>query len=84
MEISKIFWKLLRLKISATSSFTLVMRTLPPFPTVVVKNKKKSHLKVYFQTGFTILAVVIPSGFEPEAYCLEGSCSIQLSYGTSL
>ena len=27
---------------------------------------------------------VIPSGFEPEAYCLEGSCSIQLSYGTNL
>ena len=27
---------------------------------------------------------VIPSGFEPEAYCLEGSCSIQLSYGTDL
>ena len=23
---------------------------------------------------------VIPSGFEPETYCLEGSCSIQLSY----
>ncbi len=27
---------------------------------------------------------VIPSGFEPETYCLEGSCSIQLSYGTLL
>jgi hypothetical protein len=23
---------------------------------------------------------VIPTGFEPVAYCLEGSCSIQLSY----
>ena len=29
-------------------------------------------------------SLVIPSGFEPEAYCLEGSCSIQLSYGTNL
>ena len=27
---------------------------------------------------------VIPLGLEPKAYCLEGSCSIQLSYGTSL
>ena len=25
---------------------------------------------------------MIPLGFEPKAYCLEGSCSIQLSYGT--
>ena len=25
---------------------------------------------------------VIPVGFEPTTYCLEGSCSIQLSYGT--
>ena len=28
--------------------------------------------------------LVIPSGLEPETYCLEGSCSIQLSYGTDL
>ncbi|GAA4907525.1 hypothetical protein GCM10023313_07960 [Mucilaginibacter defluvii] len=27
---------------------------------------------------------VIPFGFEPKTYCLEGSCSIQLSYGTGL
>ena len=26
---------------------------------------------------------VIPLGLEPKTYCLEGSCSIQLSYGTS-
>ena len=25
---------------------------------------------------------VIPSGLEPETVCLEGRCSIQLSYGT--
>ena len=27
---------------------------------------------------------VIPSGFEPETHSLEGCCSIQLSYGTSI
>jgi hypothetical protein len=27
-------------------------------------------------------ALVIRIGFEPMAYCLEGSCSIQLSYRT--
>ena len=27
---------------------------------------------------------VIPEGFEPSTYCLEGSCSIQLSYGTKI
>ena len=28
--------------------------------------------------------LVRPTGFEPVAYCLEGSCSIQLSYGRIL
>ncbi len=27
---------------------------------------------------------MIPEGFEPSTYCLEGSCSIQLSYGTNI
>ena len=30
----------------------------------------------------TFFSLVIPLGFEPKACCLEGSCSIQLSYGT--
>jgi hypothetical protein len=37
--------------------------------------KKKSN-------SFEVAFFVIPSGFEPETYCLEGSCSIQLSYET--
>ena len=45
---------------------------------------KKSRLKANFKRDFLFLISVIPSGFEPEAYCLEGSCSIQLSYGTDL
>ena len=46
--------------------------------------------KVYkfFQTakhfGVFFCKKVIPSGFEPETHSLEGCCSIQLSYGTSL
>ena len=28
--------------------------------------------------------MVRPSGLEPETYCLEGNCSIQLSYGRIL
>ena len=26
--------------------------------------------------------MAIPAGLEPATYCLEGSCSIRLSYGT--
>ena len=38
-------------------------------------NETKKPLNI---SGFQ----VIPEGFEPSTYCLEGSCSIQLSYGT--
>ena len=40
-------------------------------------NKIFMNLLVYV---FHIIKVVIPNGFEPLTYCLEGSCSIQLSY----
>ena len=41
----------------------------------IVENKKSK--------AFALLCfAVIPLGLEPKTYCLEGSCSIQLSYGT--
>jgi len=30
------------------------------------------------------ISFVTPFGFEPKTYCLEGSCSIQLSYGANI
>ena len=40
------------------------------------------HKKSAFQKRGAWVLDVIPFGFEPKTYCLEGSCSIQLSYGT--
>jgi hypothetical protein len=46
----------------------------PATPITAIKIKRPlAVLKVFS---------VIPSGLEPETYCLEGSCSIQLSYET--
>jgi hypothetical protein len=39
--------------------------------------KLKNHLAVVFN-------LVIPRRLERLTYCLEGSCSIQLSYGTTV
>ena len=36
------------------------------------------------QIGFSFFFEVIPLRLERKTYCLEGSCSIQLSYGTDL
>ena len=43
------------------------------------KMKTKKHLQ---NPCKCLISFVIPIGFEPMTYCLEGSCSIQLSYGT--
>ncbi len=46
-------------------------------------NKRFKGEQKQQHTIFDMLSCkVIPTGFEPVAYCLEGSCSIQLSYGT--
>ena len=42
----------------------------------VIQMKKKTP------TNFAGVSDVIPPRFERGTYCLEGSCSIQLSYGT--
>ncbi len=55
-------------------------------------NIKKILLKLRDREGdmkknthkFAGVSIVIPPRFERGTYCLEGSCSIQLSYGTSL
>ena len=45
----------------------------------ILKTKKNIYNKPRFNID---IIYVIPFGFEPKTYCLEGSCSIQLSYGT--
>ncbi len=45
---------------------------------------KSFFLRDSVGTRARLVSFVIPLGLEPKAYCLEGSCSIQLSYGTSL
>ena len=46
------------------------------------KLETKKPFKKYGERLYCIN--VIPFGFEPKTYCLEGSCSIQLSYGTGI
>jgi len=49
------------------------------------KEKEKKNTQVNLDIFFLFFFLfVIPEGFEPSTYCLEGSCSIQLSYGTIL
>ena len=43
-----------------------------------------AEIRKILTISFLRILKVIPLGLEPKAYCLEGSCSIQLSYGTAL
>ncbi len=49
-----------------------------------LKSLKISSLQTKKASITLTFIFVIPLGLEPKTYCLEGSCSIQLSYGTSL
>ena len=70
--------------IAISSSKILIIICMSVIRLVKLLKNKKSRLKANFKRDLLFLISVIPSGFEPEAYCLEGSCSIQLSYGTDL
>ena len=48
---------------------------------IYISNIIAQKLKNFFKM---LTLQVIPIGFEPMTYCLEGSCSIQLSYGTEI
>ena len=56
----------------------------PPVPVKVRQFSKllvsATHPPLQYNLFFQLH--VIPEGLEPSTYCLEGSCSIQLSYGT--
>ena len=45
--------------------------------TYVLPKKKTKALQIYVKPLFKVVSA---SGFEPETVCLEGRCSIQLSY----
>ena len=53
--------------------------------TLPIRNKSRIFI-IKIQSGILIIShfFVIRLGLEPKTYCLEGSCSIQLSYRTSL
>ena len=58
---------------------TIFRRPIDDIPLIRVGHKKSPLVSLSGE-----IVMVIPLGLEPKTYCLEGSCSIQLSYGTDL
>ena len=54
-------------------SSTLLTSRYSRHPKVIV-------LQTYYWMNLPVSLIVLRLGFEPKTYCLEGSCSIQLSY----
>ena len=50
----------------------------------VVMNHFTTLSPMFLRAHQCLIILVHPLGFEPRTYCLEGSCSIQLSYGCIL
>ena len=56
---------------------TISRRPIDDIPLIRAGHKKSPLVSLSGE-----IVMVIPLGLEPKTYCLEGSCSIQLSYGT--
>lgn len=48
----------------------------------VSRDRIQTFIQIITDDAFRIVNKVIPPGLEPGTVCLEGRCSIQLSYGT--
>ena len=60
------------------------IRTQDPYIKSVLLYQLSYGIKTKSGIKFRFELIVILSGLEPETYCLEGSCSIQLSYRTRM
>jgi hypothetical protein len=75
----------LKLRTQIPSSFSALILALKKKASRKIGQNEKQNENDVKEKSITLAMLflfVIPFGFEPKTYCLEGSCSIQLSYGT--